>query len=147
MCVCVCMCLVGRGWEGNVTVTGKQPTCLSSTPETNLPQWDKGLQCYMEQLGSTHTLKKSSDRVNICARRWTWHAAWRMRRKELVLSVSGVMGTAIQTSSLGSSKGRELSSVWAKEQQCSQHHELFPPCLYFHHCWSWPSWERPSVLC
>ena len=40
--VCVYMCLVGRGWEGNATGTGKQPARLSSIPETNLLQWEYG---------------------------------------------------------------------------------------------------------
>lgn len=40
------MCSVGSGWEGNVAVSGKQPTALSSIPETNSLPWDYGAVLY-----------------------------------------------------------------------------------------------------
>lgn len=40
------MCLVGKGWEGNAVVSGRQPTGPSSIPETNSLPWEYGAVLY-----------------------------------------------------------------------------------------------------
>lgn len=122
------MCFVGRGWEGNVT--GKQPTCLSSMPETNLLQWEYGSSVLCGAPGKQRYSKVKRQGEHLSKELDVTCAAWRMRRKELVLSVSGGMGTAIQSSRLLALRERaELCMNKIRATQLAP--RALPPLLVF----------------
>lgn len=73
----------------------------SSVAETISLQWEYGASVLHGATGKQRCskVKRQGEHLSMDVTR----AAWRMRRKELVLSLSGAMGSALQTSRLGSS--------------------------------------------